>query len=1004
MRVTCDKCKAVYAVDDKLIGPKGARAQCPKCKTLQIVKRPPEMGGAAASPLPPSPAASPAAGPRSSVASAPIMAPRPMSASSAVDDLLGMVAEKPAGTPAAQASDPFAGIDLGGGPADSLLGLGPAAKPGAGPLIDPFAAIQSGPSATPAPGAGLFDLMPSRPGAGPAGLDPFGPPSGKPAATLPDPFGPPPAKSAALPDPFGPPPPAARKPTPARPSAGDPFGFGPPAPAAAPRPASSAPAWPPSAPAAAPASPAGGFEDLFGPKPTAAPAGDPFAGPPAAGPVANCRTCHKPIPDPFDAALGVCESCRNKEQQQQQQPIAKAAAKPTGQASAFGPPEVPPTSEIEFAERPAAPAARPANRSGSAARAPSGSGGLGKWIGLLLVLAIAGGGGYVWFTKPAALFKRPKPKPLPAIENRLTEWTMAGMGTTGTAAEHYERARKAFLVDKPTSYLEAEEEFKASIVADPESLKAVAGYVEAFAIGRAARAPEPAVAEARELISAVLSKQPGLAVAHRARANLFTALNQSEDARKEAEEALALSGPDEKAEALLTLGCTYLRKSAPIALEKVDAALAKDKTLKRAYLYRGLANEYAGKYAAAVADFNERLKLDPDQREALGAQARVYAKLGDFKSARTALATFASKHPNVGEPRVMLVQLAYAAERDLPLAEKTLKELKGDEARFDDQDKLELATLWAAVARERGDLKTSFARADEALKIDPTWGPAHFQKMLSHLAANDAEKARAELRAVENKIDDPYRVKEYLGRIEAAAGNADAAIAAFREAADRAPSKVTPRLNIAALLVKKGELDMAWSTMRKALDADPTSISQIRRQVGDYFEPPVDAIKGLHKAFEINSDEVNWLPRSYAAVALFHAGEMDRAQAGLDKVLASDPTSLASLLYRAQIEVDRKRFDQAFKFADRAMKAERQSAVAFYLAGRALEGQKKTEHARQMYLSALDRNPSLVPANVRLGMISTDEDKEGAKQSLLNALTVDPENLDARVALFRLGY
>lgn len=965
MRVTCDKCKAVYAVDDKLIGPKGARAQCPKCKTLQIVRKL-EVGGAAAAPLPPAPAAAP----RPSVASAPLAAPRPVP----------------------DASDPFAGIDLGGGPADSLLGLGAAAKPAA-PLADPFASIPSAtPAAVPAKGSDLFDLMP-HPGAGTAS-DLFGSSPAKPAAGLPDPFGPAPA--AALPDPFGPPAAAARPPVAARPSSADPFGFGP-------------PGVPPASASAVPSTPAGGFEDLFGPKPTppSAAAADPFAGPPAAGPVASCRSCRKPIPDPFDAALGICEACRAKQTHDAAGPVAKPAPaqQPEGAGqAAFGPPAVPPTSEIEFAEKPAAPQPRPAKFSGTAARPSSGSGGIGKWIGLAVVLAVAGGGAYLWLAKPEFLFKKPKPKPLPAIENRLTEWTMAGLGTTGTASEHYARARKAFLVDKPTSYLEAEEEFKAALVADPSDLKSVAGYVEAFAIGRASRAPEAQVQEARELISAVLSKQPGLAVAHRARANLFTALNQSEEARREAEEALALSGPEEKAEALLTLGCTYLRKSAPIAQEKLEAALAKDKSLKRAYLYRGLANEYAGRYAAALADFGERLKLDPDQREALAAQARVHTKLGDFKSARAALATFASKHPNVGEPRVMLVQLAYAAERDLPLAEKTLKELKGEAAKFDDQDKLQLATLWAAVARERGDLKTSFARVDEALKIDPAWGPAHFQKMLSHLAANEPEKARGELRAVESKLEDSYRVKEYLGRIEAAAGNTDAAISAFREAIDRAPSKVTPRLNIAALLVKKGELDMAWSTMRKALDADPTSVSQIHRQAGDYFEAPVDAVKGLHKAFDIKSDEVNWLPRSYSAVALYHAGETDRAQAGLDSVLKSDPTSLASLLYRAQIEIDKKRFDQASKFADRAMKAERQSAVAFYLAGRALEGQKKNENARQMYLSALDRNPSLVPANVRIGILSMEEDKEGAKASLLNALTIDPESLEARVALYKLGH
>ncbi len=48
MRVTCQKCSAAYAVDDKLVTPKGVRAQCPKCRHLQTVKND-------SSALPPSP-------------------------------------------------------------------------------------------------------------------------------------------------------------------------------------------------------------------------------------------------------------------------------------------------------------------------------------------------------------------------------------------------------------------------------------------------------------------------------------------------------------------------------------------------------------------------------------------------------------------------------------------------------------------------------------------------------------------------------------------------------------------------------------------------------------------------------------------------------------------------------------------------------------------------------------------------------------------------------------
>ena len=38
MRIVCQKCSAAYAIDDKLVTPKGIRAQCPRCRHLQLVK------------------------------------------------------------------------------------------------------------------------------------------------------------------------------------------------------------------------------------------------------------------------------------------------------------------------------------------------------------------------------------------------------------------------------------------------------------------------------------------------------------------------------------------------------------------------------------------------------------------------------------------------------------------------------------------------------------------------------------------------------------------------------------------------------------------------------------------------------------------------------------------------------------------------------------------------------------------------------------------------------
>jgi len=192
--------------------------------------------------------------------------------------------------------------------------------------------------------------------------------------------------------------------------------------------------------------------------------------------------------------------------------------------------------------------------------------------------------------------------------------------------------------------------------------------------------------------------------------------------------------------------------------------------------------------------------------------------------------------------------------------------------------------------------------------------------------------------------------------------------------------------------------------MRKAIDADPTSLAQQRRPVSDFYEAPVEGIRSAAKTFGVPSDDASSLPRIYSAVVQYHLGEIDRAERALERALAADRLSLAALIYRAQIEIDHKRYEQALSLAKRAMEVERQSAVAFYLVARAEEGLQKHEQARANYLAALERDPGLAPANARLGILAAEDDKESAKKWLLQALAFDPDNADARSALVKLGY
>lgn len=1003
MRVTCEKCGAAYAVDEKRIPAKGARAQCPKCKGVQVVKRPEASEPAAAMPAP-APAARPAPG-GANLAElfAPPPSPGPRPTSEVLSDIFGPSSglsgpPNPFGSASAASAEPFgAGAPAPGAMPDFFGTPGSAARP----------------EEPPAPKASLSDIFGPAGGAGSSMSDLFGASDGAGSGIAQAPVIPCRECGTPMPDPLD----AAlgicercRSGQPARRAspAAQPGYF---APAAAPIPAA-APAPPTTSSGKVPVVVFGGA--AASPPPVAAPQAAPYSAPLPAPALAS-----HPDADFLDAPpaslggneldLGGGSGGELALELDRPEPVNPRdwAAKPT-------PAPV----------KPAAP--RPPPKIAASAPAPSGnadpsrvlprpkvaeprSGGAWKVVIPLVLLVVLGAGAGLWITKPAFLFKPeepPKPKLLPEIETRLLAWKMALPGLSGTSEEHLKRGIELYRDDRHTSYIEAQEAFKAAVVLEPQNLEAVARYVESFAVGQGERASQDRLDEARDLLFGVLRERPKLAAAHRAKANLLLATGQDDLARAEAEEAFNLSTDAERPEALLAWGRTYLKKSAPIAQEKFEEALQKDSSLKRALYYRGLAAEFAGNFAKAIAGYQERLKLDADQRDALRALARVLVRVGNHEAARKAIADYSERYPDIGEPKVMNAQFTYMAQGDVRGAERILRGLEQELDLFDDSDRLQYHLLWSAIARERGDLKGAVTHAEEALKISPGNGPAHFQAMLAALKSGQADSAREHLRACEQGLGDAARFLEYRGRVELAASELDGAIAAFRKASERAPTRLTPRLCAAALLARRGDENGAWSVLQRMLDLEPSSVARKRRPVSDYYEPELETARHAAGAFAAKAkDEDQWVRDIYAAIVDYHLGELDGPARMLDRGLQIDMTSLPALLYRAQIELDRKRPKSALAFAKRASTADRENAVANYLIARSLEALGRDIDARAAYLEALGKNPRLAQANIQLALLlARSGSKDEAKDRLLAVVSDEPENLEARVALFDLGY
>ena len=938
MKVICQKCNATYAINDAAIPPKGARAQCPRCKNLQNVMRP-EAAGAA-----PPPSA------------------------------LGAAPPPPAAAPA----DPFAGLTAG------LPPRGPAAVPAPGG--DPFADLAA---SIPAPRS-------------PAGSDPFA------------------GFSAGLP--------AGREPAPSDPFADLNLGAAPPPMASAPRPANRPVSDPfasldvsgrgAAAPAMAPPPPAGSdpFADLELNHGVGSAAPAPAAPAPAAA-LGKCSGCGKLLTDPFDAALGTCESCRAKETPLNATP---SAPPPRASVAAREPAIAPSREPATTGSRPLMVSpSKPAPAAAPAPPAPASFRPVRRRSATPLVLVglvlLAGGGAFgAWKLhligpKASAVAELPA-----ALRSRLGAWSLAFPDVAGDAATHLDLAHKRMLLDRPADYRAAESEYeKAALQAGDDRSKlasAVAGQLTAYLLGRGdSRDPdvEPSLVPLAEAASTLAPTQSDVLLA-RAYALAHQGPAQLEEARHLAQTALDAAPPEGKAEALLAMGALFI-DSAQRSLEFLDRAIQANPNLQRAYYLRGLAAAKTGHDKQALKDFADRVKRDGSARDAALGIARVYAAVGDTTRARETLRTLQKEDPKAVEAQLLLATLDYQIDHNLRTAEAELAPLLDKIPKEGALSPVQLRILVhaAALAREVGETSKAKARLERALGASPNNAPALYQRVLVALAQHKPAEAHPAIDQLLNLASgsalEGARVEALAGRVSFAEGKPDEGVNHFRAAVRSSSIDLRAALLGAALAIKANRSNAAYELMKKAVEMDP-AMERRHRGVSEYYESERSELSGTAGGFE--DDQSSGLPIAYAGILQYHRGELGRAQRSFEAALRIEPDTAPALAYQAQIALDANGgAARAKTLAERALASDRTSVLAMFLAGRANEALGTSERARELYQGLLRQAPGFTSAMYQLASI---EQHDGARQPaidlLVKALFADPEDTLTRRMLFDLNY
>jgi tetratricopeptide (TPR) repeat protein len=638
-------------------------------------------------------------------------------------------------------------------------------------------------------------------------------------------------------------------------------------------------------------------------------------------------------------------------------------------------------------------------------------------LGALGLLLLGGGGaaGFFFYQRHQEEARRravpPPPPPIPAaVQEVLPRWKLRYLEQlSGTSAERLAEGQQQLARDERFAYAEAEESFQQALLLDPNNDAAIAGYVQALALGRGAGMDDATFEEARSLAEAAAGRSGRTAPLLVAHANLLLARSRQpellEGARTRAEEVLAMAGATDaqKAEAHLVLGRVYLATSLELARNHFDSARKLAPDLKRVAYYLALAHESGGEYKRALDTLRARLKANPKDWDSLAVTSRIYQEVGAPEEARKLYEARAKASPGELRALLPLAVLSYQAEDNAPVAVRELRALLRNRNRYEDRELAEVLVHLAAAERAAGNPDAGAKAAEEALELEKDLPEAHLQLFMVALGRRDAAAARTHLEGLKGRLEDPALQKVLEGRLLLLEKKPAEALERFQEAVRLDERRLDAQLlaGVAAASAKRRE--DAFRALSVALRSDPLRLEP-RPVVTRFWLRPgetVEGVEGTILALAEGQEDPSAL--LYEGLLRFHQGDLDIAERHFRDVLEVDTTNAGALAYRALIARRKGRDAEARGLAAKAAAAGRQVPVAHLAQGLVLADEaRQAEPAKRALRDALALSPKLLSAQVRLAELEAPQRRDSARETLVKAVGLDPAYLPAKRMLYLL--
>jgi tetratricopeptide (TPR) repeat protein len=309
----------------------------------------------------------------------------------------------------------------------------------------------------------------------------------------------------------------------------------------------------------------------------------------------------------------------------------------------------------------------------------------------------------------------------------------------------------------------------------------------------------------------------------------------------------------------------------------------------------------------------------------------------------------------------------------------------------------------ALVLDQTGDVSGERDALQKAVKLNPSFAPAHNQLGMLDLREGRTQDAEAQLNSAIS-LDPQYaEAQNNLGELYGQLGDKSAAESLFLKATENNPKYVQAYVNLGLVLASESRFPEASQVLEKATLLDPKSTTALTAlaKVLVRLNRNSEAVPYLRKVLEFSPASSD--AHLNLGIALADQLDLNGALAEFSQAVLLEPNSSAAHYNKGRALLDLRRLEEAKMELETATRVDPKSAESWYLLGMLARQEGNTAESVRQFRKVVGLDPQNVKAIYLLGQQLLHEgDTSGAIEQWRKVIEIEPENSEALYNLSRL--